>query len=138
MQGIDLFNGQHGCLIAFAVSLSCNQSGTECTHDTRNIRPDRFAVRNFFKASKNSIIIESTALYNNIFAELRGTGNLDYLKERIFDNGIGKSRRDVGHGSTFLLRLLYLGVHKYGTACSQVDGMFSKKRSMGKILHTVV
>ena len=78
-QIIDLVDGEHGCIFAIFETFSCDQSGTESTHDTCNVRADRFAVGNPFKASKYSIVIERTTLYNNIFTKLRSIRNFNYF-----------------------------------------------------------
>ena len=49
-QIIDLFDRQHSGLFAF-ITVTGNQCGTESTHDTGDIRTDRFASRNGLKAS---------------------------------------------------------------------------------------
>ena len=95
---------------------SGDQRRAESAHDAGNIRADRLTVRNFFKASKNRVIVESTALHDDIFAEFRSVGDFDHLKERVFDDRVGKPRGDIGDGSPLLLRLFYLGIHKHRTA----------------------
>ncbi len=71
-------------------------------------------------------------------AKLTCIGDLDYFKQSIFDYGISKPCGDVGNLCAFLLRLLYLRVHKHGTACSQINRMLGKKSSLCKILYTVI
>ena len=66
------------------------------------------AAGNVFEASEYCVIIESSTLYYDVFAQCGSIGNLYYLKEGIFNNGIGKSCGDISHGCAFLLRLLYL------------------------------
>ena len=138
-QLIDLVNGKHGGLAAFCViTLLGNQGSAESTHDSSNIRADGLAACNTLKASKNTVVIEGTALYNNVFAKLLGIGNLDNLVKSILDNRVGKSGRDICDRSAFLLGLFYLGVHKYGTSGTKVNRMLCKKSGFGEILHGVV
>ena len=122
------------CRIAF----SCDQCCAESTHDTGNVRTDRLTVCNPLKASKNSVVIERTALYNNVASELSCVRNFNYLVQCIFDNRAGKSGGDIGNRSPLFLRLLYLGVHKYGTARSKINRVFCKQRFMCEILYAVV
>ena len=137
-QGIDLFNREHSSFFAFFVTLPGDQSRAERSHDPCNIRTDCMAVGDFFKASENCVIIKGSALYHNVLSELRGVGNLDYFVKRIFDNGIGKSGRNIRNLCSFFLSLFHLGVHKYRTSCSEINGMFCIKSRFCKILHTVV
>ena len=70
-QNIDLVNREHGGLFAFFISFTGNQRCAKSSHDAGNIRTDRLAVRYFFKASQNSVIIEGPSLDNNMFSKLR-------------------------------------------------------------------
>ena len=72
-QCIDLVNGQHGGL-SFLITLPGNQGSTESTHDTGDIRTDRFAAGNLFKASEYGVIVEGTALYNDVLTKIVGIG----------------------------------------------------------------
>ena len=83
-------------------------------------------VGDFLESPKNRIIIESTTLNNNLFTELGSIRNLDNFIQGIFDDGIGKAGRNVCYRGAFLLCLFYLGIHKYGTSGSQIDGIFCK------------
>ena len=66
----DLLIIQHCGHITVFVMFSGDQSRTESTHDTGDVGTDRMAVCNFLKAAQNSIIVESTALYHDIFTKL--------------------------------------------------------------------
>ena len=90
------------------------------------------------EASKYSVVVESSALYNDVLAEILGIGQLDHLKQCVFDNGVSKSGRDVGNGCAFLLRLLNLGIHKYGTTGTQINWILGKKSFLCEILYTEV
>ena len=129
---------QHGGHITVLVMLSGDQCRTESTHDTGDVGTDGLAVGNFLKAAQNGIVVEGTALYYDIFTKLRSIGDFDHLKQSILDNGVSKSCGDVGYGSAFLLCLLYLGVHEYGTTGTQIDRMLCKQGSLSKILHGII
>ena len=134
----DLINGKHGCLFAFFVTVSCDKCSTECTHDTCDIRADRLTAGDCLEASKNCIVVERTALYNDMLAKFCRVRQLDNFKQRIFDNGVSKSGGDICYGSAFFLRLFYFGVHKYGTTGSKVNRMLRKKSLFCKVLYTVI
>ena len=137
-QLIDLVNGKHCCLFARLITLSRDQSRTKRTHDTCDIRTDRFTACDLLKASQYRIIIKSTTLYNDMPAKFCRIRNLDNLVKRVLDNRVRKTCGNIRYLRALFLRLFYLGVHKYGTACSKVDWMLCKKRCLRKILHTVV
>ena len=71
-------------------------------------------------------------------SQLGSIGYFDNFVKGIFYNGISKTRRNIGNLSSLFLSLLYLGVHKYGTACSKINGMLRKKCRFCEILHTVI
>ncbi len=91
-QFVDLVNGKHCCFRLFGIkcfgslcflfmeTFFCDQGSTESTHDTCNVRSDGLTACNDLKASENRIIIKSTALYHDLFAEFAGTGYFDNLK----------------------------------------------------------
>ena len=79
-QFIDLVDRQHGCLIACLVALARDQSGTECTHDSGNVRTGSMDPGDLLETSKDSVIVEGSTLYNDIVAEIFGIGELDNLK----------------------------------------------------------
>ena len=67
---IDLVDGEHGGFRAFHVALPGDEGSAEGAHDTGDIRTDRLAVGDLLKASENGVVVEGTALYNDVFAEL--------------------------------------------------------------------
>ena len=75
---------------------------------------------NFFKSTENGIIKEGTTLNYNFLAYVTCLAEFDNLEQGIFDYRIRKTSSDICYRSTFLLSLLYTGVHKYGTAGTKV------------------
>ena len=138
LQVINFFEGEHGSLIALTEAFSGDQGGAESAHDSGNIGTDGLAFGNLFKAAQNRVVIKGASLHDDIFPQGGGIGNLDYLKEGVFDDRVSQTGRNIRHGGALLLRLLYLGIHKYGTPGAQVDGMLRKKGRFGKVLHGVV
>ena len=138
-QLIDLGNGKHGSLTSFCmVALLGNEGSTESTHNTGNVRTNSLTACYTLKTSKYTVVVEGSALHYNMTSQLFGIGNLDNLVKRILDNRICKTCGNISYGCAFLLGLLYLGVHKYGTSCSKVNRVFCKKGSLGEILYGVV
>ena len=137
LQGVDLFNGQHGGLFALT-ALSGNKSRAESAHDACDVGTDGLAVGDPLKASEHRVVVESTALDHDVVAQLRGIGHLDDLVQSVLDDGIGQTGGDIRHSGPFLLSLLYLGIHKYGAAGTQVDGMLREQCFFCKILNAVV
>ena len=106
-QFIDLVNGKHCGLFAIFITLSCNQCRTKSSHNTCNIRANSLATCNFFKTSKNCIVVECTTLYNDMSAKFSRIGNFDNFVKSVFDNRVSQTRRDIRYFCTFLLRLFY-------------------------------
>ena len=138
LQVHDLFDSQHGSACAFLITFSGDQRGAKGTHNTGDIRTDRLAVGNLFKAAEHSVVVESTALYNNVFTEFRGIGYFNDFEKRVLDHRVGKPGRDIRDGCPFFLCLLHLGIHEHGTPCSKVDRMLGKKCGFGKVFHAVI
>ncbi len=76
---VDLINGKHRSFFTFLITFTCDQSCTEGTHNSGDIRTDSLTSCDFLKTSKNSVVVEGTTLYNDMFAKLGSIGNLDNL-----------------------------------------------------------
>ena len=137
-QLIDLVNGKHGCLFSCLITLSRDQSRAKRTHDTCDIRTDRFTVCDLLEASEYRIIIKSTTLHNDMLTKFCRIRNLDNLVKCVLDNRVRKTCGNIRYLRTLFLRLFYLGIHKHSTSCSKIDRMLCKKCCLRKILHTVI
>ena len=51
LETYDIVEAEHGSLIAFFKTLSCDESSTECTHDTCDVGTDCFTSCDIFKCS---------------------------------------------------------------------------------------
>ena len=60
--------------------LTGNQCCTECAHDAGDVGTDRLTACDFFEAAQYSIIIEGTALNDDLTAQLGSIGHLDNFK----------------------------------------------------------
>ena len=137
-QRFNLVNGEHGCAFAVHIPLSCDQSGSESAHDTGDVRTDNLAVSDLFQASQHGVIVKGSALYHDMLSKFRRVGNLDDLKECIFDDRISKTCGNIRNRSAFFLGLFYLGIHKYCAPGPQVDGMGGKERLMCKVFYRII
>ena len=73
-----------------------------------------------------------------MFSKVGGIGNLDNLKQGIFDDGVSQSGRNICDGSSLFLRLFDVRVHENSTAGTEVGRIFGKERLPGKILYAVI
>ena len=137
-QGIDLIDGQHGGLIARGIVVPGDQGRAESAHDAGDVRADRLAAGDLFKASQDRVVVEGAALHHDLASQLGGVGHLDDLEQRVLDDGIGKAGGNVGNLGPFLLRLLHLGIHENRAAGSQIDGMLCEQGRLREILHAVI
>ena len=137
-QAVDLVDGKHGGFHAFFVALPCDEGRAEGSHDTRDIRAHGLAAGDLLETSKNRVVVEGSALDHDILSQRGGVRHLDDLEKSVLDDGVGKARRDIRHGSALLLGLFYLGIHKYRTAGAQVDGMLREQSRLGEVLHAVI
>ncbi len=123
MERFNLSDGEHSSGIAFGIPLPGNQCRTEGAHDSGDVRADGFTVRDFFKTAQDGIVVEGTALDHDMLSEFGGIRHFNNLEQGVFNDRIGKSRRDIRYFRTFFLRLLYFGIHEYGAAGPQINGM---------------
>ena len=136
-QMLDLVKAKHGRSLAF-VTFPCDQRSAEGAHDTGNIGTYSFTVRNLFEGTQYGIVIEGATLNYDMLTQFGSIRYLDHLKQCVLDNRISQTGRDISNGCAFLLGLLYFGVHKYGTAGTQIDGVLCKECCLGEVLHAVV
>ena len=118
--------------------LSGNQCRAKGAHNPGNIRADGFTVGDFFKTPKDRIVVEGAALDYDMTAQFRSIRDLDDFKQGVFDDGIGKSCRNIGDRSSFFLGLFDLGVHKHRTPGAKINGMFCKQGCPGELLYAVI
>ena len=138
LHGLDVVDGEHGRTFALRVSLAGDKGSSERTHDTCDIRTDRLAVCDLLEASQYGIIVKRTALYDDMISEFGGAGHLDNFKERVLDDRVSQACGNIRDRSPLFLRLFYLGVHKYSTAGSKVNGVLRIESLMCEIFHGIV
>ncbi len=78
LQADDVVERHHrGC--APLVPLPGDQCRAERAHDPRDVRADRLAAGDLLEAAKHRVIVESAALNDYIFTQIRRAGDLDDL-----------------------------------------------------------
>ena len=105
----------------------CDKCRTERTHNTCNIRTDNIFTCQKFKTTKYSVVVESTALNNDISTHLFGVTKFYNLVKSVSDNGIGKTCTDVTDSRTLFLGLFNTRIHKHRTTRTKVNGIVCHK-----------
>ena len=107
--------------------LLCEKRTAESAHKSSNSRSYNVSAQLLFKGTENSVVKESSALNDDIFAQFVNRFRSDYLVYSVFDDRCGKSCRDILNGRTVLLCLLYGGVHEYSTSWTKLHRCFCEK-----------
>ena len=123
---------------AVHIALTGDKSSSEGTHDTCDIRADSFAAGDPLKASEDCVVVEGSALDNDILSEVAGGSDLDDFKQGIFDDRVGETGGDIRDGCALFLRLFYVGVHEHGTSRSEIDRVLGEKCRFCEILDAVI
>ena len=126
-----------GGLVIFMALAQAVQGSAVSTHQTGNVRPDDLHAHLLFKGAKHSFIIEGTALYHDLAAQLFRAGGADHLVQRVLDHADGQTCRDILDAGTVLLCLLDRAVHEHGAAAAQVHRAVCEQTQCGKLLDIV-
>ena len=108
------------------------QRGTVGTHQTGDLRTNDLIAKLAFKCAQNAVIVERTALYNDVTTELFCRIDTNHLINGVFDNGNAETCGNILGRCTVLLGLFDRGVHKDGTAGTEIDGMCGESAPFGK------
>ena len=111
-----------------------NQSRAEGPHQAGNVRAGGVHAGDFLKSPEHRLIVEGSALNNDVFSQILGGSQLNDLVQGVFDDRIGKARRDIGNGRALLLGLLDVGIHEHRAAGAQIHRCLGKERFVGKFL----
>ena len=136
LQRFDLRERKHRGLLPMVVAAG-DQRRAERAHESRNVGTDCLRAGDPLKRAQHSLVVKGAALHDNVRAKLTRVGELDDLIERVFDDGIGKPRRNIRHARALLLRLLDVGVHEYRAARAEIDRVRREQRFLGKALGAV-
>ena len=131
------FLGQHRATGVLARAGLAVQRSAVSTHQAGNVGADDVDAHLFFKGAEDSFIIESTALHDDVAAQLFRAGRADDLVQRVLDDGNRQSGADIFNRCTVLLRLLDRGVHEHGAAGTQIDRFVGKQAQRGELLDIV-
>ena len=63
----------------FVLTFSCNEGGAKGSHNACNIRTDRCSFRDSFKTAQDSIVVEGSTLYDDLFTKRSRICQFDYL-----------------------------------------------------------
>ena len=124
---MDLPEGAHRTRSAGPAPL-CQQRRAKGPHDARNIRTDDLHLRDFLKGAQHRLVVEGSALNHNVPPQFPGVRQLDDLEQSVFDYAVSQAGGNIGNLRPLLLGLLDVGIHEYGAAGPQIDGMFRKQR----------
>ena len=132
-QTAHLLQRQHGRGLVI-IAFPRQQRSAEGPHDPRDIRTHDLTPCQLFKRAQDCLVVECTALHDNVRSKIIGIGQLDHLVQRIFDHRISQTGGYVLHRRPLLLRLLDIAVHEHRTAGSQIQRLRRKERFCGKSL----
>ena len=130
---LDLLKREH-CALLPVVAVAREQCRAERAHDARNVGAGDLRAGDALECAQHGLVEERAALHDDVRAQLARVGELDDLVERVFDDGVGKPGRDIGHTRALLLRLLDIGVHKHRAARAEVHGGLGKERLVRELL----
>ena len=129
----NVIQGQHGGFLPGVVAPG-HQRRAKRAHEAGNVRAGGVHAGNFLKGPQHRLIVEGAALHHDVAAQILRGGQLDDLVQGVFDDGIGKARRDIGYRCALLLGLLDVGVHEHRAAGAQVHGGLGVQGLMGEFL----
>ena len=90
-QIVDLVDRKHGSLHTLFIAFSCDESGAEGAHDARDVRADGLTAGDLLETAENGVIVKGSALDYDVLSKGGGVRDLDYLKQSVLDDGIGKA-----------------------------------------------
>ena len=112
-----------------------DQGGTVGSHKAGHVRAEHVDARNFFKGAQNRVVVESSALDDNLGSDVARAAQLYYFEQGVLDYRIRKAGRNVGDRGAFLLRLLHAAVHEDRAAASQVNRLLGGQSLLAELAH---
>ena len=92
-------------------------------HQPRHIRTDDLSSKEQLQRTKHRIIVEGPALHHDPLTQVRRLLQADDLVERILDDRVGKTRRNICDRDAILLCLPHTGIHEDRAARAQIHRM---------------
>ncbi len=80
---------------------------TERTHEAGDRRPGHLASQLALERSEDRIVEKRSALYDDVLSEFFGRVNAKHFVQRVFDDALRQTGRNVLDSGTVLLRLLH-------------------------------
>ena len=113
------------------------QRCTVSTHQARDVGADDLDAHLLLEGAEHGLVVEGTALHDDLAAQLFGAGCADDLVQCILDDTDGQTGRDVLDGCAVLLGLLHRAVHEDGAAAAQVHRAVGKQAQRGELLDII-
>ena len=102
-------------------------------HQPRHIRTDDLSSEEQLQRAKHRIIIEGPALHHDPLAQVRRLLQADDLVERILDDRVGETRRNICDRDAILLCLPHTGIHEDRAARAQIHRMLCRESDLGEM-----
>ena len=136
---LQLFLAHHGGGgLAVLVALAQTEEGrTVSAHQTGDVGADDLDAHLLLEGAEDGLIVERTALHDDLPAQLFGAGRTDDLVQCVLDDADGQARRDILDGRAVLLGLLDRAVHKDGAAAAQIHGAVGEEAEGRELLDVV-
>ncbi len=110
-----------------------NQGRAERAHQPRDVGANNLPARLQLKAAQDRVAQKGAALDKQRATQALGVFDADDFIERVAHDGVGQTRRNVGHARALFLRLFNARVHKDCAAGAEIDGVAAHKRRRGEV-----
>jgi len=122
VERVELLGRKQRRALALRCAIAREEGRAVGAHVSGNVGAHRVDAGELLEGTQHRVVQERAALHDDVVADVVRVADLDYLEQRVLDDGDGKARGDVADGGAFLLGLLHTAVHEHGAAAAQVDG----------------
>ena len=139
VEALQLLQRHHGGSLSVVPGAlaQAEQRRTVSAHQARDVGADDLDAHLLLEGAEHGLVVEGTALHDDLAAQLFGAGRADDLVQCILDDADGQTGRDVLDGCAVLLGLLHRAVHKDGAAAAQVHRAVGKQAQRGELLDII-
>ena len=139
VEALQLFLAHHGGggLAVLAALAQAEEGRAVSAHQTGDVGADDLDAHLLLEGAEDGLIVEGTALHDDLPAQLFGAGRTDDLVQRVLDDADGQARRDILDGRAVLLGLLDRAVHEDGAAAAQIHGAVGEEAEGRELLDIV-
>ena len=102
-------------------------------HQSRHIRADDLSSEKQLQRAEHRIIVESPALHHDPVAQIRRLLQADDLVERILDDRVGETGRNICDRDAILLCLPHTGIHEDRATRPEVHRMLGRESDLGEM-----